>query len=961
MATTTPVKTTPAPTSAAWQARAKNLAIAAAGKAQWLSSNQIAKAQQTTATGSKLLAWWTPSGDKAGLSRSISVFGGAGMLPSWFTSREQYSSFYEKQSEEGKAKLKAAWYWAPDTQKEKETLKPEKSTAEDIAPSASEQTQKEISPAAPAPTETKEEKTTEKQKQLDYQDTSAKRQAEVMANINAYKVSNPEAFANRKEFETFFHYWERSAGQQAWLNTAWKGTEQGKKDVSRLSQLLTMTGDSLSKISDTDVALLQTYNQWQKIAEYQTAKQNKDNKDLVNNTVETTDVSDQKSIMEQILEAFWLANTDTKTLQEEYDALYQERVAGIASQLSAAKETVNSYKTDYDNALTSAKKMFKWTGATDSYIRAYAAKQQEDMLPQYQEANDTYNNLLSNYNMAVDDVKSQVWYMAQQKSIDAQEFSQKLQALGFYYQYTPEGIAAQAAAKYYAENPDMDSSNVATSRMAVNQQLTKYYDKYSAIIQRPQGQVLNDIMNYAKQKWITVSQAFKENFLTPLQDKDAYKAMIAKETSGNVSRWVVGTDDDGYPIYGFVDLTNKRVTIPGQTSKSESTIRDQQIKWIQDAIYTAGWDTAKWIANIADGTDGWYCWYFINNINMAQWGQKIFFNSLADKMKQITPWETAHVWDYVIMDTWAKLKDWTPAGHVGYVLSVNNDWTITIKDSNRKSDGKVLTHNIDINDKRIKWYTVPSKTLTMSGIEDSWPGMSDQTRQNAISLITGSWKFTKDQRNSMKKAIENWEDPAIVILNQAKAIMETKQSTDTANYEAAREQIYAIKDLLLEYYDKWWKTWILEWNYEKVINRLWEVNDPQLVTIATQISSALQVYRNAVSGTAYSVKEWQEIASVFPGINKSEWLNMAIIKWRLWAFDVTIDANYSHVLWQSLYNQVKSYLPKHEDHSSQNLMNQIKIYTNSLNESNEWSIYSWYSTVSIPKEVQNLLDTWSTM
>jgi hypothetical protein len=89
-------------------------------------------------------------------------------------------------------------------------------------------------------------------------------------------------------------------------------------------------------------------------------------------------------------------------------------------------------------------------------------------------------------------------------------------------------MSQQAEAKYNAENPDMDSGDITKSRMALNQTLDAYYKDYGSIIQRPKAQVVNDIMNYAKSKGISVSQALKENFITPLQNKDQYKAMTNK-------------------------------------------------------------------------------------------------------------------------------------------------------------------------------------------------------------------------------------------------------------------------------------------------------------------------------------------------------------------------------------------------------------------------------------------------
>jgi len=174
-----------------------------------------------------------------------------------------------------------------------------------------------------------------------------------------------------------------------------------------------------------------------------------------------------------------------------------------------------------------------------------------------------------------------------------------------------------------------------------------------------------------------------------------------------------------------------------------------------------------------------------------------------------------------------------------------------------------------------------------------------------VSTILGSGKFTKDQTAQITKAINNGEDPAAVIRNQGKALMTGANQTKVENYEAAKSSMQDLQTALNQFYANGGKTNIMSGNYEKVINKLGEVNDPKLVELATQIASQLQVYRNAISGTAYSVQEGQDIASIFPGINKTEGLNQAIINGRMKAFDSSIDGAYVGVLGNA-YNQLKS-------------------------------------------------------
>lgn len=176
---------------------------------------------------------------------------------------------------------------------------------------------------------------------------------------------------------------------------------------------------------------------------------------------------------------------------------------------------------------------------------------------------------------------------------------------------------------------------------------------------------------------------------------------------------------------------------------------------------------------------------------------------------------------------------------------------------------------------------------------------------DALNNILGSSKLTKEQKNDLISAVNSGKDPSTIIKNQAKQILGTADAKDLRNYEQAKDTLTTLQSNLAEFYKEGGDTGLFKGNFEKAINRLGEVNDPKLVGIATQIAQQLQLYRNAVSGTAYSVQEGQQIADVFPGINKSQGLNDAIIKGRLAAFDSTIDSAYSNALGDDVYAQIK--------------------------------------------------------
>jgi len=198
------------------------------------------------------------------------------------------------------------------------------------------------------------------------------------------------------------------------------------------------------------------------------------------------------------------------------------------------------------------------------------------------------------------------------------------------------------------------------------------------------------------------------------------------------------------------------------------------------------------------------------------------------------------------------------------------------------------------------------KSFGGGGIGGTGNGISTASPYaGVINTILASGKFTKDQATAIRQGINNGEDPFTVVKNNAKNIMGQTEATNLTKFETAKSAVSDLQTALKDYYAKGGKTNIFSGKYEKVINNLGRVNNPDLVDLATQIQASLQIYRNAVSGTAYSAQEGADIASIFPGINKTQGLNDAILKGRLKAFDSTIDSTYRTAL-GSAYDKLKA-------------------------------------------------------
>lgn len=166
-----------------------------------------------------------------------------------------------------------------------------------------------------------------------------------------------------------------------------------------------------------------------------------------------------------------------------------------------------------------------------------------------------------------------------------------------------------------------------------------------------------------------------------------------------------------------------------------------------------------------------------------------------------------------------------------------------------------------------------------------------------IKTILASGKFTTEQAKQLRIGILRGEDPFTVVKNQAKNIMTGASATLLEKNEAAKASIENLQKNLTEYYAAGGSTNIFTGTMENTQNKLFGITgNPKLKTIATEIASALQIYRNAISGTAYSEQEGKDIASIFPGINKTEGLNNAVIAGRLNVLGTQIDTSYKNTI-----------------------------------------------------------------
>jgi hypothetical protein len=68
-----------------------------------------------------------------------------------------------------------------------------------------------------------------------------------------------------------------------------------------------------------------------------------------------------------------------------------------------------------------------------------------------------------------------------------------------------------------SELTDLSVTDPTQLRANLNNVLSSYYSQWGDIIQRPQSQVVDDVIAYAQKNGVSIAEALRKNFIEPLQ------------------------------------------------------------------------------------------------------------------------------------------------------------------------------------------------------------------------------------------------------------------------------------------------------------------------------------------------------------------------------------------------------------------------------------------------------------
>ena len=560
----------------------------------------------------------------------------------------------------------------------------------------------------------------------DYQDNSPERMAEILRNLDDLSKSNPWLFSDYNSFYNAFIAWKgRSQEQIDTLNDYFKR-------MKKYWEYDNLSSDDLwywlaHGQPYEDYLAYMKYNDPQRYAEIQEARKKEEDKiksdasmDTIGNM--TWEIDPTKTATWKVIEwlkAQWLfVDKDWNLIDDRTENYASEEELGYQKQIA----DINARNLDIDNTVkhTYDDLVDRYPWASKATLMAMAQDMNADLLREKE------NNLVE-----LTRLQGYVWYMQQEREDRTQiwkdAISQLQKEYGMYYDYSPEWMSELAQAQYAATNVTLDQADNGTDtqkQMALDSVLSDYYDKYWSIIQRSKSQVINDVMKLAKDKWITLSQALQENFITPLKSKPDYETLSSWRTIANSQqdKWAKLSDDKLFNTVTWEIIDASGNTISGWTYASVwSTVKawnwvdytvqssEQLISWLGDFIsWYNEWDVWGW------------CWAFVNKWLKDMWvtNSNMYGNSKESKLnsKNEEADATPQTWWVAIWNPDKLTWDGNKYGHIWFVIKDNWDGTVKVVDSNWVKNAKweydKTVHVHDVNKSSLYGYFNPSKWTT---------------------------------------------------------------------------------------------------------------------------------------------------------------------------------------------------------------------------------------------------------
>lgn len=344
---------------------------------------------------------------------------------------------------------------------------------------------------------------------------------------------------------------------------------------------------------------------------------------------------------------------------------------------------------------------------------------------------------------------------------------------------------------------------------------------------------------------------------------------------------VVGQDEYGNDIYGFVNPYNQSVTSVNSTAI--------------DSTY-------------ADGTKGGQCVAMVRNLCTMPTPDGRVGNEWSEKKSNVDKYGIAkqqvlsgdiQPGDVLYYDP----SIGSPYGHVETVTAVNGS-QITAKGSNLDGKETIYTRALDLNNMPSSFYgSVRAQLKDQFGGQTDTSALSNAMKSIAPRLSAAAAKSASISLNQMLKQGDSEGAKQFVFSTAISSLPVEQQNAAFGRLEAI-DSLNHIKQLLSQYQSKGGDTNVLTGTEEQIAQKLGNTTNPELANIGNQIHLAIVAYRKAVSGAAFTPAESKEYEDIFPSTKNIGTLNDAKISSILEAFNLNQKSVLSNVIGPRNYDAI---------------------------------------------------------
>lgn len=838
----------------------------------------------------------------------------------------------------------------------------------------------------------------------DYQASSEARLNEMKGNLDHYFATSPRMFSDRETFNRVFEYNTReSEAQRQLLDSYWKRKEDMDKASTYTSWESINTWMKNWEITTDQLNLLKEYNpeayrKWQQLQEDEIKKR------IVNDIVPPTIEAISWKI-NWMIEALWIQAQDALDIEWIYNDTMTK--VGAYQTLEDANRTVKEIEaiTNKKTAIMNRYAASTWGTVSDALAAARMQKaiapyneQLQGLQYQYQDYSNLYSQksatayqaanvraLQANENQRIWNQKCQALGFAtsalsyrtpeENKQLDLQ-YQQAMNDMSLLQQSRQNDLAlynAYATAKLnnqlQSELTDLSVTDPTQLRANLNNVLSSYYSQWGDIIQRPQSQVVDDVIAYAQKNGISVAQALRENFIEPLQWKTEYKNAIAGKyvaptstTSAWYSKITINWKDYLTMWWRIIDPATLWIgTWDVVNAKPYNLVSVETMEnWID--AFSVGKNK---------GDDYWECWKFVNDylvsIGVTDANNRYFGNETIDTRRVRCNTQTAAKWAVAVFDYGIISSDNKNHGHVAVVTQTYADWSFDVIESNYPWWWKVNKRHVEKNDANLQGFINYSLWASSS----QWYNTQDP--YSWVSRYTSTWKEINAGGwiTSLEKSFDRWEK----LTDTQRKDLYSAYWVDVSELNEQRERYMnyvetkQMVDSLLDVKDRAMK--LKEWAEKDSNKNLKWIMD---LSIA---EDGLWFWNNlfTTDTTIQNIQEWK---SLFDNLMSNAWFQKYLDMRDKWAqFWIMTDSE-----WSKVDNSVAPIKREQKDDLFiKNLNSMIEWYDQVLMQlwydsaewakpetaeqveitTNQWAAWSWdIITMVIDGQVKYSYDWWQT-